>query len=399
MTPSAESSRLAAADAGTQDWRLWGPYLAGRQWGTVREDYSADGDAWAYLPFDDSHRRAYRWGEDGIAGLTDAHGFLALALALWNGRDDRLKERYFGLTNGQGNHGEDVKEYWWHIDATPTHSYAETLYRYPQGAFPYAALLAESARRGREVAEFELADTGILDGDRFFDVRVVHAKAAPDDICVEIQATNEGPDAAPLHLVPQLWFRNTWAWGRDDRIPSLRLTSGPGEAVAIEAHHDFLGDLRLEVDDPEARALFCDNETDSVALFGTESNRTPWPKDGVGRAIVDGDEHMVNPAGTGTKAGIHRVWEAVAPGETVRLRLRLRPASATGPAFAGSVDPRGSSDAGDGGGGGDRDGFEEVVTRRREEAEAFYAEVLPDYVDDVDRVVARRAFAGLLWCK
>ncbi len=289
----------------------------------------------------------------------------------------------FGLTNSQGNHGEDVKEYWWHIDATPTHSYAETLYRYPQQAFPYAALIAESARRGRDVDEFELADTGILEGNRFFDVRVVHAKATPEDICVEIRATNEGPEAAPLHLVPHLWFRNTWAWGRDDRKPSLRLTSAPGEPVVIDAHHDFLGDLRLEVDDPEVRALFCDNETDAVALFGAESNPTPWPKDGIDRAIVHGDDSRLNPAQAGTKVGIHRRWDAVGPGETVRLRLRLRRLPAAGPAFGDSAD----------------DGFDDVLTRRRAEADAFYAEVIPEHVDELDRLVARRAFAGLLWCK
>jgi hypothetical protein len=378
MERNAEQQRLDDTDAGRADWRLWGPYLAGRQWGTVREDYSGDGDAWAYFPFDQAHRRAYRWGEDGIAGLTDRHGFLALGLALWNGQDDRLKERFFGLTNPQGNHGEDVKEYWWHVDATPTHSYAETLYRYPQQAFPYAALLAENARRGRDVDEFELADTGVLDEDRFFDVTVVHAKAAPDDICVEITATNCGPDPARLHLVPQLWFRNTWAWGRDDRMPGLKLLSGPGEPARVAAHHGFLGDFVLEVEDGGARVLFCDNETDAEALFGSP-NRSPYPKDGIDRAVVHGNLSATNPAGTGTKVAAELAVPAVAPGGSVVMRLRLRRPDDDGPAFGA--------------------GFDEVVATRRREADEFYAGVIPEHVDDVDRHVARRAFAGLLWCQ
>ncbi len=378
MGATAEHRRLDDTDTGRTDWRLWGPYLAGRQWGTVREDYSAGGDAWAYLPFDHAHLRAYRWGEDGIAGLTDRHGFLCLALALWNGQDDRLKERFFGLTNPQGNHGEDVKEYWWHVDATPSHSYAEMVYRYPHQAFPYAALLAENAGRGRDVAEFELRDTGVLDDDRFFDVRVVHAKAAPDDVLVEITATNHGPDPAPLHLVPQLWFRNTWAWGRDDRTPSLRLDSAPGEPARIAAHHDFLGDLVLEVEDASARALFCDNESNAEALWGAPS-RTPYPKDGVNRAVMHDDLAGTNPAHTGTKVGIELAVPAVGPGGSVSMRLRLRRPGQVEPAFGA--------------------GFDAVVAARREEADEFYGAVIPAGVDDVDRHVARRAFAGLLWCQ
>ncbi|MDN5796334.1 MAG: glucosidase [Intrasporangium sp.] len=378
MGDTAEHRRLDDTDTGRTDWRLWGPYLAGRQWGTVREDYSADGDAWGYLPFDHAHLRAYRWGEDGIAGLTDRHGFLCLALGLWNGKDDRLKERYFGLTNPQGNHGEDVKEYWWHLDATPSHSYAEMVYRYPQGAFPYAALLDENARRGRDVAEYELRDTGVLDEGRFFDVRVVHAKASPDDVLVEITATNHGPDPAPLHLVPQLWFRNTWAWGRDDRTPSLRLDSSPGEPPRIAAHHDFLGDLVLEVEQASARVLFCDNESNAEALWGVAS-RTPYPTDGVNREVVHGDLDAVNPALTGTKVGIALEVATVAPGQSVSMRLRLhRPGSGETP-FG--------------------DGFDAVVKARRREADEFYDAVIPTGVDEIDRHVARRAFAGLMWCQ
>ena len=214
-------------------WRLWGPYQSGRPWGTVPEDYSANGDAWNYLPFDQAHARAYRWGEDGIAGLCDAHGFLHLSLALWNERDDRLKERWFGLANGQGNHGEDVKEYWWALDATPTHSWGQLLYRYPQAAFPYEQLVAENARRGRDEREFELADTGVLAENRFFDVTITHAKASPDDVLLSVTAANRGPDPAPLHLVPQLWFRNTWAWGRDDRRSN---SSAPTTQASVSLH-------------------------------------------------------------------------------------------------------------------------------------------------------------------
>ncbi|MGH3495601.1 MAG: MGH1-like glycoside hydrolase domain-containing protein, partial [Sciscionella sp.] len=219
---SAEHARLAESPDSGSPWRLWGPYLSGRQWGTVREDYSADGNAWAYLPFEQAHRRAYRWGEDGLGGLSDRYGFLNFSLALWNGRDPVLKERLFGLTNGEGNHGEDVKEYWWALDSTPTHSWMSWLYRYPQAEYPYAELRAENARRTREDREYELADTGVLDGDRFFDVTISYAKAAPDDVAIVIEATNHGPDAAPLHLLPQLCFRNTWSWGRDLRRPTMR---------------------------------------------------------------------------------------------------------------------------------------------------------------------------------
>ena len=375
-----EQARLAESPDDGDPWRAWGPYVSARQWGTVREDYSPDGDAWGSFPFDHAHRRAYRWGEDGLAGLCDRFGFLNLAVALWNRQDDRLKERFFGLTNGQGNHGEDVKEYWWHIDATPTHSYAEWLYRYPQAAYPYAALLQENARRTRAEAEFELSDTGVLDEDRFFDVRVTHAKSSPEDICVRIEATNHGPGSAPLDIVPHLWFRNTWSWGRDDRVPSLRRPRGKeiddGDLVVVEARHDYLGTYRLMAEGrPEL--LFCDNETDAIGLWGAAGNRTAYPKNGVDRAIVHGDASLLNPAQEGTKVALRYRFDAVAPGETVRVRLRLR---------SGPMPDRPFGKA-----------FNAVVRDRRAEADAFYATVIPDHVDDVDRLVARRAFAGLLW--
>ncbi len=386
---TAEATRLAESPDASDPWRLWGPYLAGRQWGTVREDYSADGDAWNYFPFEQAHARAYRWGEDGLGGLCDRYGFLHLAVALWNGKDDRLKERLFGLTNPQGNHGEDVKEYWWPVDATPTHSYADWLYRYPQAAYPYADLVAENSRRDRTSPEYELSDTGVLAQDRFFDVSVRHAKAAPDDIAVRISVTNHGPDAAELHLVPQLWFRNTWAWGVDDRTPSLRRLDPPerteGDAALIETEHAYLGRYVLAAQaHPRAgghppEVLVCDNETDAVALFGAAVNPTPYPKDGIGRRVVHGDLDAVNPAGTGTKAGLWYHFEAIAPGETVTVQLRLR-------ADAMPERPFGP-------------GFDAVFTDRLAEAEEFYADVIPPSTSAVDAEIARRAFAGLLWGK
>lgn len=379
--PTSEHARLAESPDDSDPWRAWGPYVSARQWGTVREDYSADGNAWDSFPFDHAHVRAYRWGEDGLAGLCDRFGFLNLAVALWNRQDDRLKERLFGLTNGQGNHGEDVKEYWWHLDATPTHSYAEWLYRYPQAAFPYAALLAENAGRTREDPEFELADTGVLHQDRFFDVQVTHAKSAPEDICVVIEATNHGPDPAPLDIVPQLWFRNTWAWGRDDRVPTLRLVGRPEvddeDLVVIEATHDYLGTYRL-IAEGEPEILFCDNETDAASLWGG-ANRTAYPKNAVDRAIVHGDESLLNPAQTGTKAALRYRFDRVEPGETVAVRLRLR---------SGSMPDRPFGKA-----------FRAIVRDRKAEADRFYDEVIPSGVSEPDRHVARRAFAGLLWGK
>ena len=391
VPPTAEHGRLAESPDDSDPWRLWGPYVSARQWGTVREDYSENGDAWGYLPFDHAHRRTYRWGEDGLAGLTDRFGFLNLSVGLWNGRDDRLKERLFGLTNPQGNHGEDVKEYWWPLDATPTHSYASWLYRYPQAAFPYAELVERNAERGFEDREFELADTGVLDEDRFFDVVVTHAKASPEDVCMTITATNHGPDPAPLHLVPQLWFRNTWAWGRDDRVPSLRLVEPPehddGDLLSVEAQHGWLGTYRLFADDVRRpgdagrivpRALFCDNETNDEALYGVEG-RSAYPKDAVNRAVVHGDDTLVNPAGRGTKVGLHYDLGLVGPKESVTVRLRLKAGPAPDRPF--------------------RRVFDDVVARRREEADAFYAEVIPATVSEQRRHVARRGFAGLLWGK
>ncbi|TWP37590.1 MGH1-like glycoside hydrolase domain-containing protein [Leekyejoonella antrihumi] len=385
MTQSAEHARIAASPTDDSPWKLWGPYVSGRQWGTVREDYSADGDAWAYLPFDQAHRRSYRWGEDGLAGLCDRFGFFNLGVALWNGHDDRLKERFFGLTNAQGNHGEDVKEVWWPIDATPTHSYATWLYRYPQAAFPYADLLAGSASRGRLDPEYELTDTGVLEDNRFFDVHVTYAKAGPMDIGMEIRVTNQGPDAAPLDLMPQGWFRNTWAWGRDDRKPTMELRGG-----AVDISHAWLGSYQL-IADGDPRILFCDNESNNERLFGS-ANVTDCPTDGLDDAIVHGDTSHVR-ADAGTKVGFWWHYDSVPAGESVTVRLRLRgvsPAAANGAGVAPMEAATGDAFGED---------FTGVVEHRRGEADDFYDAVIPESAGDQDKHIARRAFAGLLWGK
>jgi hypothetical protein len=378
----AEHSRLAESPTATSPWRLWGPYLSGRQWGTVREDYSADGDAWSYLPFEQSHARAYRWGEDGLGGICDRFGFLNVAIAMWNGRDPVLKERAFGLTNSQGNHGEDVKEYWWPTDGTPTHSWMQWLYRYPQAEFPYERLRSENARRSKHDREYELIDTGVLDDDRFFDVQLSYAKAGPDDICLVVEATNHGPDAAALHLLPHVWFRNTWAWGRDSRTPSLRRLDPPvlaaGHLHAVVCEHVHLGRYFLAAQGaPEV--LVCDNETNNKLLFGTASNPSPYPKDGVNNRVVHDDPAAVNPDGVGTKAAFWYQFDAVPPGDTVRLRLRLSTAEPDEQTFG--------------------TGFEAVIADRHDEADDFYARVLPKRLDAAEAHIARRAFAGLLWGK
>ncbi|WP_299517879.1 glucosidase [uncultured Serinicoccus sp.] len=386
---TAEHDRLAESDDPRAAWRRWGPYVSARQWGTVREDYSADGDAWRSFPFDHSHLRAYRWGEDGLAGVCDVDGFLTLGLALWNGRDDRLKERLFGLTNPQGNHGEDVKEYWWALEGTPTHSYASWLYRYPQAAFPYEELVRVNGERRVVEEEYELADTGVLDEDRFFDVQVTHAKAGPGDLCVEVTATNHGPDAAPLHLVPQLWFRNTWSWGLDDRRPRLWAgEQGEGYAEVLAEHH-ALGRVRLTAEGGAGAEgmvpalVFCDNDTQLATLYGPDAvpdGASAHPKDAVGRAVVHGQVDAGNPAGTGTKVGLWWDLGEVGPGASVTVRLRLAEAEAgSGPSGAPA--------------------FDEVLAARAQECEEFYAAVIPAGTGEQDVLIARRAFAGLQWGK
>jgi len=308
------------------DWYRWGPYVSERQWGTVREDYSADGEAWDYLPHDHARSRAYRWGEDGLAGFCDVEQRLCLGLALWNGRDPVLKERAFGLTGAQGNHGEDVKEYWWYLDAIPSHAWNRWRYHYPQGPFPYQDLIDENGRRDRFQPEYELADTGVFDNDRYWIVEVHYAKADPDDLLMQISVTNAGPDADTLHVLPAAWFRNTWSW--DTGAPKPVMAAIDDTSVRIE--HPFLGQLDLLADSrPDSGApvpLFCENETNTQCLFGAEPV-TPYPKDGINDHVIHGAP-TVNPERSGTKCAFWYAF-AVSPGETAELRVRLRPANKT----------------------------------------------------------------------
>jgi hypothetical protein len=368
-----ERRRLEEARDGSLPWRRWGPYLADRQWGTVREDYSDGGAAWDYLPHDHARSRAYRWGEDGLLGISDSLGRLQFALALWNGNDPILKERLFGLTGPEGNHGEDVKEVYAHLDATPTGSYLRAMYRYPQRAFPYGDLVAENARRDRNAPEYELADTGVLDEERFFDVEVEYAKAAPEDIVIRVTATNRGPESAPLHLLPTLWYRNTWAWGRGDERPVITLAASSRRGLTFRASHPRMGDYVLEVDGPAA-PLFTENETNSERLFGAR-NASPYVKDAFHAAVVDGRPDAVNPANTGTKAAAHTTFDVPAGG-SVSIRLRLARTRGEQP-FADADD---------------------VLAERRRDADRFYAPLAAGLSPD-EATVQRRAFAGLIWTK
>jgi hypothetical protein len=377
-----EHRRLEEARTGAVAWKAWGPYLSERQWGTVREDYSRGGDAWAYFSHDQARSRAYRWGEDGIAGICDDRQRLCLALALWNGADPILKERMFGLTNAEGNHGEDVKEYWFYLDSTPTHSYLKCLYKYPQRAFPYTDLVATNGRRSKQEFEYELLDTGAFDEDRYFDVVVEYAKAAPDDIVMQVTAHNRGPDAATLHLLPTLWFRNTWSWGDDVARPAIAAVDAGAGMVGARASHAELGDWLLVADD-SARLLFCENETNNERLFGSP-NASPHVKDAVNDCVVGGDDAAVNVSGPGTKVAAHHVVE-IAAGDSASIRLRL---AATPP---GKATPATSVSLGA--------GLERVLDDRREEADRFYATVIAPELPADAAMVMRQALAGLLWGK
>jgi hypothetical protein len=377
-----EAERLLEDLVRTANWKRWGPYLSDRQWGTVREDYSATGECWTYLSHDDSRSRAYRWGEDGLLGICDRECRLCFALTVWNERDTILKERLFGLTGPEGNHGEDVKECYFHLDATPTSSYLRALYKYPQAAFPYAELVAENARRDRSQPEFEITDISVFDDGRYFDVDVEYAKAAPDDIAIRITASNRGPDPAPLHVLPTLWFRNTWSWGRSGEgywpKPRISIT---GER-ALLADHASLGRFVLEsvpaASDAPPQLLFTENETDMQRLYGA-ANASPYVKDAFHRRLVGGDSDAVNPAKNGTKAAFHHAL-TLQPGQTVVLRLRLHPGdSASRPMTAVDVDS--------------------LMTTRIAEADRFYAARIPSSLAVEDRRTVRHAYAGLLWSK
>ncbi|MFZ5861236.1 MAG: MGH1-like glycoside hydrolase domain-containing protein [Nitrospirota bacterium] len=382
MTPStaqtAEATRLADDESRAANWKRWGPYLAERAWGTVREDYSARGSFWEYFPHDHARSRAYRWTEDGLAGFCDRHQYICFALALWNERDPILKERLFGLTGNEGNHGEDVKEYYFYLDSTPTHSYMRALYKYPQAAFPYDRLVAENRRRGRSHPEFELIETGVFDADRYFDVFVEYAKSAPDDLLIRITAVNRGPEAAPLHLLPTVWFRNTWSWGLDVRLPNLRRVDAASDTRIIALRHHYY-DRRWLACDGEPDLLFTDNNTNLRRLFGVE-NPTPYVKDGINDAIVSGRRDAVNPRPTGTKAAA-RYPITLGPGASTTIRLRLTDQEPVGdrPLFGAD--------------------FERIVHTRRREAEAFYAGIIPAGASDDAGNVMRQAFAGMLWSK
>jgi mannosylglycerate hydrolase MGH1-like protein len=375
--PTREELRLQESQGRTAHWKRWGPYLAERQWGTVREDYSPHGTVWEFFPHDHARSRAYRWGEDGIAGITDNHGRLCLALALWNGRDPILKERLFGLSGSEGNHGEDVKEYYFYLDSTPTHSYMKFLYKYPQAEFPYAALVSENRRRDRRAPEFELIDTGVFEAGRYFDVVVEYAKAAPDDVLVRITATNRGPESAELHLLPTLWYRNTWSWdtGGPER-PTLRAGTGSGSFAMIEGDHPSLGARWLYCEGaPEL--LFTENDTNVERLHGRPNER-PYVKDSINAFVVEGRKDAVNPEGVGTKVAAY-YRQTLAPGRSAVTRLRLSNTPIPG-------DPFGKD-------------FDVVFGQRVQEADLFYETVIPRKLSEDARNVMRQAFAGLLWSK
>jgi hypothetical protein len=377
-TMTREDQRLDESRERKVHWKRWGPYLSERAWGTVREDYSEGGAAWEHLPHDHARSRAYRWNEDGIAGWSDRHQVLCFAVALWNGRDPILKERLFGLTGSEGNHGEDVKELYYYLDSTPTHSYMRMLYKYPQSEFPYRALLEENRRRGRAGREYELADTGVFDDGRYFDVFVEYAKAGPEDILVRIEAANRGPDRAELDLLPTLWFRNTWSWDAGQRRPSIRAVRAPppGGAAAV-TQHPAEGSMTLGCDGtPEI--LFTENDTNLSRLHGVP-NGSRFVKDAFHDYVVRGDAGAVNPDQVGTKCAA-RYRLSIAPGASEVVRLRLRRAVPAGDTVVG------------------RD-FEAVFAAREEEADAFYAAVVPPRLSPDAKGVMRQALAGMLWSK
>ncbi|MGO4392131.1 glucosidase [Variovorax sp. M-6] len=383
-TEAAEQHRLDEAHPNRAAWKKWGPYLSERQWGTVREDYSDNGDAWNYFTHDQARSRAYRWGEDGLGGISDDHQVLCFALALWNGRDPILKERAFGLANSEGNHGEDVKEYYFYLDSTPTHSYMKYLYKYPQAAYPYEELVATNRGRGKHEAEYELQDTGVFDDNRYFDVFVEYAKAAPDDILVRMTVFNRGPETASLDLLPTLWFRNTWSQPGGGSKPILERVGTAGPATVRARHTDplfleSLGDYELHCD-ADVPLLFTENETNNARLFGGH-NASAYVKDGIHEFIVHGNTDTVNPQQQGTKVAAHYRLD-IGSGQSRQIRLRLA-ASAPGASAQPFED------------------FDAVFAARLKEADAFYAAVTPPAVrDDPDRAsVMRQALAGMLWTK
>jgi hypothetical protein len=374
---SREAVRLEEARAANIPWRKWGPYLSERQWGTVREDYSEDGNAWDYFTHDQARSRAYHWGEDGLAGISDEQQLLCFSVAVWNGKDPILKERLFGLTNSEGNHGEDVKEYYFYLDSTPTHSYMKYLYKYPQAEYPYVNLIEANKRRGRNDMEYELLETGIFNEDRYFDVFVEYAKLSAEDLLIQISVVNRGPEAATIHILPNLWFRNTWTWWPGTPKPSLRKLAGKDGWKVVAASHAELGEryLYCEGDVP---LLFTENETNNERIFGTP-NLSPYVKDGVNNFIVAGNHDAVNPEQTGTKCAAHYQL-TVEAGKTTTIRLRL-------------------SDLAQDAAGDPFKSFDATVQTRLGEADAFYKSITPEHAGEDEALVLRQALAGMLWSK
>ena len=378
---TAEGLRLAEDRARTKNWKRWGPYLSERQWATVREDYSPDGTCWDYFPHDHARSRAYRWGEDGLLGFTDRECRLCFGLALWNGKDPILKERIFGLTGPEGNHGEDAKELYYYLDSTPTHSWMRSLYKYPQAEYPYSKLLEENRRRGIGGLEFEVADSGVFDGGRYFDVFADYAKAGPDHVLIRITVANRGPEAATIHVLPQLWFRNMWTWGCSLEGVGVKPALALDGKHALTAEHETLGSFTLAYAPSsggvEPKALFTENETNSERLWGS-ANVTPYVKDAFHRHVVDGEPGAVNPADTGTKAALHYVLEIPAGGEQT-LELQLHERSGTPVAFGRA--------------------FDREMKRAQREADEFYARIVPEGTTPDERNVVRQGYAGLLLSK
>ncbi|MEO7673739.1 MAG: glucosidase, partial [Pyrinomonadaceae bacterium] len=372
---SAVDQRLLEDSEKKADWKLWGPYVSERAWGTVREDYSADGSAWDYFPFEHSHLRAYRWNEDGIAGICDRKQNICFAVSLWNEKDPILKERLFGVSGPKGNHGEDVKEYYHYLDNTPTHCLMKYLYKYPQAEFPYGDLYEQSANRDKSQPEYELIDTGVFDNLRYFDIFVEYAKAGPEDLCIKITAINRGPDTAPLHLLPTIWFRNTWSWSTDAEKPKASQSVG-NDLKAISLEKDVHCNYTLYFEgSPEL--LFCENETNGRVLFGS-ADFSGFTKDGIGDFVVNGNQQAVNSDHSGTKAAAHYRFD-IGSGESKELYLRLTASSLPSGDFVEQC--------------------KVVFAERKADADAFYAGIIPPNLSDDARNVMRQAFAGILWSK
>lgn len=384
-TQTSEALRLKEARENTSPWKKWGPYLSERQWGTVREDYSDNGDAWNYFPHDQARSRAYRWGEDGLGGITDDHNLLCFAIALWNEKDPILKERLFGLTNSEGNHGEDVKEYYFYLDSTPTHSYMKYLYKYPQSEFPYGDLIEGNRCRSRDELEYELLDTGVFDSDRYFDIFVEYAKATSEDILIKISVSNRGPEAAPIHLLPTLWFRNTWSWSDGGAKPVLQKIEGTGNSV-VKAYltdtllNNYLSEYYLYCDGT-VPLLFTENETNQQRLFDLP-NTSAYVKDGINNYIVNGQSDAINPASVGTKVAPHyQLTVEAGATQVIQLRLTNTPFDQLGQPFG--------------------EAFDAIFAARVQEADEFYDSVIPPKINaDRDRAnVMRQALAGMMWTK